>query len=106
MRDQVSQAVGALMITLVHDVDFAKRDAVGYHGTQELVMIARNKGHWCSAFGMSQDPAHYVGMALAPPPAILLYLPGIDYVAHEIEMLAGVVLEEIVQEIGLAIPGA
>jgi hypothetical protein len=42
-------------------------------------------------------------MALFPAPAILSYLPSINDVAHQVQGLAGVVLEKIVELISLAV---
>ena len=91
------------MIGLVHDAHTSKRDTVGYHGPQKLVVIAHHEYDLGAALGMPQDPAYYIGMALAPAPPVLLDPPGIDDVTHEIELIRGVVLEKIVEQIGLAV---
>ena len=66
-------------------------------------MIAHHEYDLGAALGMTQDPAHHVGVALSPAPAVLLYFPGVDDVSHEIEPISGVVLEEIVELISLAV---
>jgi hypothetical protein len=106
VRDQITQAVRTPVIGLVHDAHTPKRDTVGYHGSQELVVIAGHEYDFGAVLGMTQDPAHHIGMALSPTPTVLLDLPGINDVAYEIEPIRGVVLEEIVQQIGLAVSGA
>jgi hypothetical protein len=45
-------------------------------------------------------------MALLPTPFVLLYAPGIYYVPHKIQGLAGVVLEKIVEFFCLTISSA
>jgi hypothetical protein len=42
-------------------------------------------------------------MALLPAPLVLLYAPGVYYVSHKIQSLAGVVLEKVVEFFCLAI---
>jgi hypothetical protein len=44
-------------------------------------------------------------MALFPAPLVLLYAPGIYYVSHKIQGLAGVVLEKVVEFLCLAVSG-
>jgi hypothetical protein len=43
-------------------------------------------------------------MALFPSPFVLLYLPDVQDVAYEIQCFAGVVFEEVVKFVGLAVP--
>jgi hypothetical protein len=104
--DQITKAVRAHMICLVHDADASKRDTVGYHGPQELVVVASNEYDFGALFGMSQYATHHVGVALSPAPAVLLDPPGVDDVTHQIQLIGGVVLEEIVEQICLAVSGA
>ena len=66
-------------------------------------MIAHHEYDFGAALGMTQYATHHVGVALAPTPAVLLDPPGIDDVTHEIELIRGVVLEKIVEQIGLAV---
>lgn len=84
------------MIGLVHDAHTTKRDTVGYHGSQELIVIAGHEYDLGTALGMTQDPAYHVGVALTPAPSVLLDFPGIYDVSHQIELIRGVVLEEVV----------
>ena len=69
-------------------------------------MIAGYEHHPGAAFGMAQHPADHVGMALFPTPFVALYLPSVDNVTHQIQGIAGVVLEEIVEGFGFAVSGA
>ena len=94
------------MIGLVHDAHTPKRYTIGYHGSQELVVIAYHEYHFGTAFGMTQDPAYHIGVALSPTPAVLLDPPGIYDVTYQVQLICGVVLEKIVQQIGLAVSGA
>jgi hypothetical protein len=55
---------------------------------------------------MTQYSAHHIGVALFPAPLVLLYLPGINYITHKIQCIAGVVLEKVVETIGLTIFGS
>jgi len=45
-------------------------------------------------------------MALFPTPFVLLYLPTIDDVANQKQILTGVMLEKVVEYIGFGIFGA
>ena len=69
-------------------------------------MIAGYEYHPGAAFGMPQDAADHVGMALFPSPFVALDLPSVYDVTHEVQGVAGVVLEEIVQGFGFAVSGA
>ena len=106
MRDQITQAVRTPVIGLVHDAHTTKRDTVGNHGSQELVVIAGHEYDFGAALGMTQYATHHVGVALAPTPAVLLDLPGINNVTYQIQLIRAVVLEKIVEQIGLAVSGA
>jgi hypothetical protein len=69
-------------------------------------MISGYEDYPGAAFGMSQDATDHVGMALAPAPFVLLYLPCIYHISHQIQGVARVMFEEIIEPIGLAITGA
>jgi hypothetical protein len=45
-------------------------------------------------------------VALFPAPFVLLYFPGVNYVAHKIQGFTGIVLEKIVESFGFAISSA
>jgi hypothetical protein len=45
-------------------------------------------------------------MRLFPSPLVLLYLPCINDISHKVENIAGVVLQKVIQFLGLAITGA
>ena len=94
------------MQTLVGDLDSTKGHAQGYHGPQELVVIAGYVHHPCAAFGMPQHPPYDIGVALAPAQAILLCFPAIQDIAHEIQSVTGVMFEEVVEFFGLAVTRA
>jgi hypothetical protein len=66
-------------------------------------MIACYIDYPCATFGMTKNTADHIGMALLPAPLVLLYAPGIYYVPHKIQGLAGVVLEKVVEFFCLAI---
>ena len=69
-------------------------------------MIAGYEHHPGTTLGMAQDASHHVGMALFPPPFVALDLPSVDDVTYQIQGIAGVVLEEIVEGFGFAVSGA
>ena len=106
MDHQVSQTVGAAMQTLVCDLDATKGHAQGYHGSQELVVIAGDVHHPCAAFGMPQHPPYDIAVALAPAQAILLGFPTIQDVAYKIQSVTGMMFEEVVEFFGLAVTRA
>jgi hypothetical protein len=56
-----------------------------------------------AAFGMTKDPAYDIGMALSPAQFVLLNLPAIQDIAHEVQGIAGMMFEEIVELLGFAI---
>jgi hypothetical protein len=68
-------------------------------------MIAGHINNSSATLGMTKNSAHHVGMALFPTPLVLLYAPGIYYVSHKIQGLAGVVLEKVVEFLCLAVSG-
>ena len=68
-------------------------------------MIACHVNHTGTTLGVTQDSAYHVGMTLFPTPAILLYLPSVNDVAHEIKCFAGVVFEKVVELFSLAVLG-
>jgi hypothetical protein len=45
-------------------------------------------------------------MRLFPSPLVLLYLPCINDISHKVEGVAGMVLQKVIQFLGLAITGA
>ena len=94
------------MLTLVGDLDATKGHAQGYHGPQELIVIAGDVYHPSTAFGMPQHPPYDIAVTLAPAQAILLGFPAIQDVAHEIQGVTGVVFEEVVEFFGLAVTRA
>lgn len=106
VRDQIPHPVRTAMLGLVADLYTPECDAHGYHGSQELVVIAGHIHHPGATLGMSQYTAHHIAVALAPAETILLHPPTVDDVTHEIQGVAGMMFEEIVEQIGLAIARA
>lgn len=104
--DEISEAICTAMFGMINDADASKRHAQGYHGPQELIVIARDVGHCSAAAGNGEYPAYDIGMTLAPAQPVLLCFPAINDVTHEIEMVTGVVFEEIIELAGLAIARA
>jgi hypothetical protein len=104
--DQVSLAIRTYMFALVDYLHTAKAHTVGYHGTQEFIVITGHIDHSGITLGMTQDSAYHIGMTLFPTPFVLFDLPSIYDVTHQIQGIAGVVLEEVVELFGLAISGA
>jgi hypothetical protein len=91
------------VFTLIYYFNLTKGHAIRDHGSQEFIVIASYVDHSCSTFGMTQYASYSIGVALSPPPLILLYLPGINNVAHQIQGFAGVMLEKVVEFVGLTI---
>ena len=89
--------IDADVLGLITDLHQSKVDAKWYQRSQELVVIAGHKYHPGAAFGMSQDPAYDVAVALFPSPLVALDLPGINDITNEIQGLAGMVLEEVIE---------
>ena len=99
-------AISADVFCLVGYLYQAKADAIGYEWTKELVVVTGDEYHSGATLGMAQDPTHHIGVALFPTPLVALYLPSIDDVSYQIQGITGVVFEEIVQGLGLAVSGA
>ena len=106
VRDKITPAVCTYMFHLIRYLNQTKRYAKRDHGTQKLIMIACYEYHPGATFGMTQYAPDHVGMALAPAPFVLLYLPGIYHIPNQIQSVAGVMFEKIVETIGLTITGA
>ena len=104
--DEIPQAICTAVFGMVHDADASKSHAQGYHGPQELIVIASDVGHCSAAACHGEYPAYDVGVALAPAQPVLLCFPAINDVTHKIEMVTGVVFEEIIELAGLAIARA
>jgi hypothetical protein len=68
-------------------------------------MIASYVDHSGATLGMTQNSAHNIGVTLLPAPLVLLYLPGVYDVAHQIQGFAAVVFKKIVELVGLTISG-
>jgi hypothetical protein len=69
-------------------------------------VIARYEHHPSTTLGMTQDPAYHIGMTLPPTPLVLLYLPSVYDIAYQVQGVAGVMFEEVVEPICLAVSGA
>jgi hypothetical protein len=91
------------MIGLVHYFDASKSHAQGYEGTQELVVIARHVHHARASPGVREYAPYHVGMALPPAQSVLLYFPAIYDITYEIQGIAGIVFEEVIELFGLAV---
>ena len=100
---EISLTVRTPMIGLVYYLYTTKRHAQGYHGSQELVVIAYHIYHSRASPGMCEYPAYDIGMALPPAQFILLNFPAIYDIAHEIQGVAGMVFEEVIELFGLAV---
>jgi len=106
MHHQIVPAISADVFGLVGDLYQAKADAVRDQGPQEFIMVAGHEYHTGTTLGMAQDASDHIGMALLPPPPVALHLPTIDDVSHQIQGFTGIVLEEVVECLGLAVSGA
>jgi hypothetical protein len=95
--------ISSYVLGLVGDLYQTKSDAKWYEWSQELIMVAGYEHHSCASFGMPQDTPYHIGMALFPAPFVALYLPSIDDVAYQIQGLAGVMFEKIVESSGLTV---
>ena len=104
--DQIASAIQTLVFALVYYLYQPKANAKRYQGSQEFVVIAGHIHHTGAAFGMTQYAPHHIGVALPPAPFVLLYLPGIYDVAHEIQCFTGVVFEKVIERFCLAVSGA
>ena len=60
-------------------------------------MITCNIDNLGSMFAHAQYTAYYITVALTPTPLVLLYLPTIDDVANQEQILTAMMLEEVVE---------
>jgi len=80
-------------------------EVVAVELARELVVVARHKDHTAALAGATQQLLDHVVVSLRPVP-FATQLPAINDVSHQVEGLAGVVLEEFEQRSGLASRGA
>ena len=66
-------------------------------------MIACDVDNLGSMFAHAKYATHYITMTLTPPPFVLLYLPTIDDVTNQEQILTAMMLEEVVEYIGFGI---
>jgi hypothetical protein len=66
-------------------------------------MITCYENYTGTTLGVSQYSAYYVSVTLFPSPFILLYFPRIDDVTDEVESIARIVLEKIIELFRLAV---
>ena len=103
MGNPHAAAVGRGVHRVVHDFDTAKM--VIAKATGKFVVVAGYKNHLAAFTGPAQQLLHHIVVRLGPIPA-LAQLPAVHNVAHQIEVFAGVVFEEIEQRFRLATGGA
>jgi hypothetical protein len=58
-----------------------------------------------ATLGMTKYTTNNIGVALFPSPFVLLYFPRIDDITNEVESIARVVLEKIIELFRLTIAG-
>jgi hypothetical protein len=68
-------------------------------------VVTGNINYSGAALGMSKYASNHIGVALFPSPFVLLNLPNVQDVAHQIKRFAGVVFEEVIEFFSLAVPG-
>jgi hypothetical protein len=73
-----------------------KANAVRYQRTEKFIMVACYVNYSGVSFGMAQYSANYITVTLSPSPTILLNLPSINYITHQVHGVAGVVFEKVI----------
>jgi len=68
--------------------------------TGKFIVVARHVDHATTFAGASQQLLHHIVVALRPEPAPA-QLPAVHDIAHQVQDLARMVLEEILQGVGL-----
>ncbi|MCY1549678.1 hypothetical protein D9M68_858590 [compost metagenome] len=91
--------VGRGVNGLVADLDAA--EVVAVELAREFVVVARHEHHPAALAGAAQQFLHHVVVRLRPEP-FATQLPAINDVAHQVQGLARVVLQELQQGAGLA----
>ena len=81
--------VGRGVDRIVHDLDAAKMVIAKASG--KLVVVARHKNHLAAFARPAQELLHHIIVRLGPEPA-LTQLPAVHNIAHQVQILAGVVL--------------
>ena len=94
-------AVGGTVHRLVDQADVAEDQA--RIAAQEFVMVAGDVDHLGAALAQGEQAADHVGVRLRPVDAAA-QLPAVDDVAHQVDAIGVVALEERRQVFGLAIP--
>ena len=69
-------------------------------------MITSNVNNTSTTLAMPEDPPDDIGVALLPSKSVLLHFPSIYDVSHKVKSIATVVLEKIVESLGLAVLGS
>ena len=92
MGNPHAAAIGRGVHRVVHDFDAAKM--VIAKATGKFVVIAWNKNNLGAFARPAQQLLHHVVVRLGPVPA-LAQLPAVHNVTHQIQVLAGVVFQEI-----------
>jgi hypothetical protein len=82
MHHEIMPTIHTYVFSLIAYLYQSKTESVWDHWPKKLIVIAGHIDHSCAAFGMAQHTSNYVGMALFPPPFVLLYLPGVDDITH------------------------
>ena len=88
---------------VAHDLDVAELGAA--IGSYAFVMIAGDENDLGTGMRLAQEPLHDLVLGLRPIPA-LLEPPDVEDVAYQVEAVAVVVPEEVVEHPRLAAPGA
>ena len=81
--------------------DFDATKVVAHKAACELVVVARDVDHMATLARPAQQLLHHVVVGLRPVP-FAAQLPAVNDITHQIEVIAGVGLQELDQGLGLA----
>ena len=106
VRYQPAPALCVCVFPLVSDLDTAKVEIVVEIGSQELVMVAQDPHYLRIVAGFLEYLLYHARLVGGPAPLVHMDLPGIDDIAHQVDPVSVVVIQEIHEHPGLAMPAA
>jgi hypothetical protein len=105
MGNQKAFTIGIDMFGLIVYLNGTKRESIGYHRSQKLIVVTSNIDYSGTSLCMTKDSTNYIRMRLLPPPFVLSNLPSINDITNKVESITGIMFKKIIQFISLTISG-
>ena len=106
VRDQPAPALSISVFPLIGDLDVAKIEIVMEVRSKKLVVIAQDPYDLCVMSGLFEDLLYHARLVGGPSPLVHMDLPCIDDIAHQVDPFCIVVIKEVHEHPGLAMPAA